>query len=422
VHQDLGLVERRPVVENLALDRRFLRTRLGFIDWKRERVQARNVLQDFDASFGVDQLVDELSRGEQALTAIMRAFDPGTREMTVLVLDEPTVGLPPHEVDLVLATVQRVSARGISVVFVSHSIEEIQRACHTVTVLRDGRVTLDASSEHLTRAEIVEALSGHQHRAVYEPSPEPPVSVDAEVVLEVRNLRSATIRGIDIVLSRGEVCGVVGNLDSGAVEVLPAVYGDLPARADTVVVRGTRLASLSPRVCRKAGLAYMPADRRRDALLAGMTLRENIIAGDASQVCSHSLMRLARERLLVSGLIRSFGINPPQPERLIDTFSGGNQQKAMLARCMRLQPPVLLMQEPTQGVDVGAREDIAAHIQGAAQGGAAVLIYSTDVAELARLCQRVIIMRAGSIAGSLRDDVLTVPQLRHAIHDIGEPA
>ena len=422
VHQDLGLVDRRPVVENLALGRPFMRNRVGLIDWRAERRAARTLLDEFDVRFHVDDLVAQLSRAERALVAIIRAFNARVG-MKVLVLDEPTVGLPPHEVDLVLATVRRVSARGISVLFVSHSIQDVKDVCQTLTVLRDGETTLDTRVESASTADIIEAITGVEHAASAEA--EAPVRhtvADGEVALRVRGLRTGAIHDFDLDLNRGEICGIAGDLDSGSVEVLPALYGDLPAEVDEVELDRKRLRRLSPRACRRAGIIYLPADRPQEAVLHGMTVRENILGGDLAAISSYSLLRLGRERELAKRIAGEFNIKPSDPERVIEQLSGGNQQKTILARWLRLKPPVLLLQEPTQGVDVGARDEIAAKIWAATKLGAAVLVNSTDMPELARLCHRVLVLRDGQVATTLHGDSLTVPNLRHAIHKTKESA
>ena len=420
VHQDLGLVDRRPVVENLALGRPFMRNRLGLIDWRAERRAARVLLDEFEVRFHVDDLVGQLSRAERALVAIIRAFNARVG-MKVLVLDEPTVGLPPHEVDLVLQTVRRVSGRGISVLFVSHSIQDVKDVCQTLTVLRDGETTLDARVENASTADIIEAITGVARAA--SPEVEAPVrqiAADGEVALHVRGLRTRTVHAFDLDLNRGEICGIAGDLDSGSVEVLPGLYGDLPAEVDEVEVDGKPVRRLSPRLCRRAGIIYLPAERQQEAVLSGMTVRENILGGDLAAISSYSFLRLGRERELAKRVVAEFNIKPSDPERVIEQLSGGNQQKSILARWLRLKPPVLLLQEPTQGVDVGARDEIAAKIWSATNLGAAVLVNSTDMAELARLCHRVLVLREGEVAATLQGDSLTVPNLRHAIHKTKE--
>ena len=422
VHQDLALIERRPVLENVALDRPFLRNRFGLIDWKAERRLAEQLLEEFEVSFGVDELVAHLSPAQRTLVAIVRAFDLAGGGMRVLVLDEPTAGLPSHEVDLIFSTIERVSRRGVAVIFVSHSIKELMEVCRTVTVLRDGRLSLDARTADVTPGEVVQAITGRVPSSNRTQAPDERTSGGQSVALSVAGLSSATVRDFGITLEGGEICGIAGNLDSGASEVLPALYGAEPGSVRSLTVGERAVSRLTPRSCRRAGLAYVPPDRLREGLLQGLTVRENIVGGDFSGISRHGILMSNRERDLVQELVDRFDIQPPRPNRPVDKLSGGNQQKTLLARWFRLEPRVLLLQEPTQGVDIGARDEIADQIRGAASKGCSVLVSSTDEAELARLCDRVIIMRAGKAVLTLKREQLSLEAIRHAIHDTGDQA
>ncbi len=416
VHQNLGLIERRPVVENIALGRPFRRNRFGLIDWETERREAQRLMDEFEVKFDVDELVANLTRAEQALTAIMRAFDVTGEEMKMLVLDEPTVGLPNHEVELVLDTVKRVCERGIAVLFVSHSMDEVMAACNSVTVLRDGAVTLDCSTVGLSRDQVIEAITGlPPAQADKFPTP-PPVLDEGEAALRVRGLRSLSVKDLDLDVRAGEIVGIAGELDSGSVEVLPALYGHFPATAERIEVQGAQVGRLTPRRCRKAGMTYIPADRQAESALTGLTVRENLVAGDTDVVQVGPLLRLGRERSLAKELVKRYHVNPPIPERNFDQLSGGNQQKVVLARWMRLKPQVMLLQEPTQGVDVGARDEIAADILQAAGLGAAVLINTADLAWLVKVCSRVLVMHGGSVVVALERESVTVDAVKRAIH------
>jgi ribose transport system ATP-binding protein len=418
VHQDLGLVERRPVLENLTYGRPFLRNRIGLIDWRRERERATALLERFDASFGLDDLVATLSRAQQAMVAIMRAFDLGGERMRVLVLDEPTVGLPPAGVDQLLETVRSVAASGVSVVYVSHALDEVERMCDTVSVLRDGRVILDAATAELDRDAIVEAITGHVPAAAGADHEElASAAQDGAAALDVRGLVTNTLRGIDIQVRRGEIVGVVGDLDSGANEVLPGIYGDLGAEHAVLAVGGNPIERHSPRGLRLAGAGYVPGDRAGSGLLSGLTVRENITCADLREFSVGPLLHRRRERSLALRLIEAFGIRPAWTENRIETLSGGNQQKAVLARWLHGGPPVLLIDEPTQGVDIGAKADIHREIHAGAAGGSAFLIHSSELDELVDLCDRVIVLQRGRAVRSLGGERLSVAEIRHAMFE-----
>ncbi|HEV7679205.1 MAG TPA: sugar ABC transporter ATP-binding protein [Candidatus Dormibacteraeota bacterium] len=408
VHQDLGLVERRPVLENLILGRPFLRRR-GFIDWTAERRIATALLAQFDVSFDLDDLVGNLSRAQQSLVAIMRALGgDDSMPMRVLVLDEPTVGLPPDESRMVLEAAAALSRRGIGVILVSHALDDVARVCNTLTVLRDGAVVLDGEAS-TPRHDVVGALTGERvlRLGAAPPSP-PPSTLDAhDIALDVRNLRAPGLLGVSLQVARGEVVGVAGDLDSGVATLLAAIYGDVPAQADALTSAGRAVRPHSPRSARHHGISYIPADRVGDALIAGMTLRENLSGAELHDVATRLRVRHRHEHQQRRHLAERFGIQPPRLQATIESFSGGNQQKAVLARWLRTEPKVVLIDQPTQGVDVVGKADIHAHIRDSAGRGCAFLISSAEHEELAALCSRVIVLQRGVATAELRTPEIT---------------
>lgn len=416
VHQDLGLVERRPVIENLVYGRPFLRRRFGFIDWQKERDEARALLDEFHANFGLDELVGRLNRAQQAMVAIMRALNLAAVPMSVLVLDEPTVGLPAAQVDTVLGVVESLRRRGVAVLLVSHALNQVERSCENVTVLRDGSVVLDGPLPS-DRAELVEAITGHRpgegddDRAA-------PVPDGRAAAIDIRNLVTAHLHGVDLWVAPGEIVGVAGDVESGVDDVLPALYGDLPADFDTFEVSGrTITAPHSPRRARRAGMAYLPAKRASEAAITGMSLLENLSGGNLEEVASRLRIRRRDEVGMGRTLTAQFAIRPPRLDAPIETFSGGNQQKVMLARWFRTHPGVVLIDEPTQGVDIGAKQEVHHHILTAASEGAAVLIKASEVEELETLCNRIIVLRKGRVATALTGDRINAAAVMHAMFD-----
>jgi ribose transport system ATP-binding protein len=417
VHQDLGLIERRPVLENLAYGRPFLRKRLGLIDWKRERARASAILEQFGADISLDALVISLTKAEQAMVAIMRAFDLGGADMRVLVLDEPTVGLPPAGADQLLETVRAVAASGVAVIYVSHVIEEVERVCDTVTVLRDGQLVLDAPTAGMTRPALIEAITGHVVDVAASRGATPSGAADGPTALAVHGLQATTLRGIDVRVAPGEVVGIVGDLDSGANEVLPAIYGSIPAEHADLSVGGQRVRRHGPRAMCSRGAGYVPGNRAVAGLLSGMTLGENLTCLDLASVSVGPLIHPRRDRRLAQRLIDGFAITPGRADNRIENLSGGNQQKALLARWLHGQRQLLLIDEPTQGVDIGAKAEIHRQIRVAAEDGAAFLVHSTDLEEVERLCDRVLVLQRGVIVRELRAPTIGIAALRHAMFD-----
>jgi ribose transport system ATP-binding protein len=418
VHQELGLVDRRPVYENLAYGRPFVRRRYGAINWKRERLDAKLLLREFSATFEPDQLVGTLSRAQQAMLAIIRAFARDPRSpLRLLVLDEPTAGLPPGEVNIVIDTMRAVAGHGVGVVFVSHSLAEVERACATVTVMRDGQVVLDAPLTDRMRNTLIEAITGH-HPELYAAAGEHHETIGGatgHVALSVRGLRTDSLRGVDFDLRAGEILGVVGDLDSGATDLLPALAGDRRHECDALQVAGEELRRHTVAAARAAGLVYVPVKRATEATLPGLTVRENLTAGNLDGIASRFRIRPRAERQSAVALIERFGIVPRSPSALIETLSGGNQQKVVLARSLRSNPAVVLLDEPTQGVDIGGKEQIHRHIREAAAGGCAFLVCSTEIESLVSIADRVLVLSQGRVTDIVTGDRLTLANVHLAM-------
>lgn len=370
---------------------------------------------EFSANFSLDDLVGNLSRAQQALVGIMRALDVADSPMHALVLDEPTVGLPPSEVQLVLDTVVTLSQRQIAVVLVSHALDDVQQVCHSVTVLRDGVVVLDAPST-IGHTRIVEAITGVVHApsgpefSTYHPAG------NGEAALIVENLRGERLHGVSLRVEPGEILGVAGGLDSGVDSLLPSIFGDLPATADSVQVAGRPVRHWgSPGPASKAGVAFVPADRLQDSCMSGMSLKENLTGGNLKDIASRLVIRHRRERLKRLTLLADYAIQPRQLAAPIESFSGGNQQKTMLARCLRTNPWIVLIDQPTQGVDIGGKAAIHQRLARSAAAGAAFIVCSSEVEELAEICQRVVILQQGVVVDTLSGDRLTAAAIIRAM-------
>lgn len=408
VHQDLGLVPALSTVENLGLGHGYHTGRFGRIKWRSEVRRAQDLLLAFGLAPDVRQPVATLSAAERAAVAIMRALqDWDTTGPGLLVLDEPTASLNRGEVDALFREIRRVAEQGAGVLFVSHMLDEVLSLADRVTVLRDGKVV--AAGEpvaHLDERRLVELIVGRSMTDLYPDTDH----VVGRPVLEADNVFGMTLRGVTLKIHEGEVLGVAGLVGSGREEIAPALFGATPRFAGKVLVDKHKVFA-TPRDSIIAGVAYVPADRKAVGLDMQERLYQHI-----------PLPRLApvqgRVRLHQRALRRSAGewaerldVRPPLLDRRMEKFSGGNQQKAVLARWLRTEPKVLLLDEPTQGVDVGAKASIYQHVRAAADEGMAVLVASSDAEELVHLCDRVLVFRSGSVAVELRGNTLTEDRL-----------
>lgn len=408
VHQDLGLVPTLSTVENLGLGRGYHTGFAGNIRWRDEVRRAQQLLLGFGLAPDVRQPVGALSAAERAAVAIVRALqDWDDTRPGLLVLDEPTASLNRGEVDALFREVRRLADQGAGVLFVSHMIDEVLELADRVTVLRDGRVV--ASGEEvagLDETRLVELIVGRPVDDLF-PDHE---HVTGRPVLEAEMVFGITLRGVSLKIHEGEVLGIAGLVGSGREEIAAALYGASPRFAGKVLV-GKRKVFATPRDSIRAGIAYVPADRKAHALDLEERLHEHVPLPRLGPLQRHGRLRHRAARREAAEWIDRLGVQPPVLDRRMEKFSGGNQQKAVLARWLRTEPDVLLLDEPTQGVDVGAKAAIYQQIRDSAAGGTAVLVASSDAEELVHLCDRVLVFRSGSVAVELRGNTLSEERL-----------
>jgi ribose transport system ATP-binding protein len=420
VHQDLGLVAGLDGVDNLALGRGYRARRAGLIDWAGERRAAQAALRRLGYEIDLRTPVGRLTISERTAVAVARALrgsvggkpaqaqrdgDPGAA--TMLVLDEPTANLPAAEAARLFALVRSVRDSGVSVLFVSHHFDEVFALADTVTVLRDGRVVATRPVAGLTEPELVELVIGrplelHEDLGLR--------SARADTVLSASGLRGQVVAGVDLDLHAGEVLGVAGITGSGREELAGMLFGGLP-RTGTVSVAGDVVPPRRPDRAIAAGMGLVPAERHANAAFLAASLRENVTLVDVRRNVVAGLLRHRRERSDVAHWLERLQVRPARSETAMAALSGGNQQKVVLARWLRQEPRVLVLDDPTQGVDVGAKAEIHGLIDEAAANGTAVLVLSSDHEELARLCHRVLVLRSGVVADELRPPALTAERL-----------
>lgn len=402
VHQDLGLVDTLSAVENLGLGHGYETGVSGRIRWRRENARAQMALSAFGVTPDVRLPVGALSAAERAAVAIVRALRDLADE-GILILDEPTASLNRDEVDALFQAVRAAARRGVGVIFVSHLIEEVLDLADRVTVLRDGKVV---ASGVPTSTLDQDALVHHIVGDSVEFGARPVRAALGHPRLEVENLVGVTLRGVSLTVRAGEVVGVAGLLGSGRDELPGAVFGATPRFMGKVLVDKFRVFA-SPTESIRASMAFVPADRKTSGLQPRHRAFEHITLPRLGPLQRWG--KLLHKRVV--GDARDWAnrvdLQPLDIHRRMEKFSGGNQQKAVLARWLRTRPSVLLLSEPTQGVDVGAKSVIYELIDRAAADKVAVLVASSDAGELVRLCDRVLVMRGGQVVSELSAGQLT---------------
>lgn len=401
VHQDPGLFGELSIADNFAMQSGFP-TRLGAINKRVLHKRVAEMLTSFDIEADPGMKLGDLRPADQTMVAIARALerrDDGAPAL--LVLDEPTASLPQGEVDVLLAALRRRTAAGQGIIYVSHRIDEVLAIADTVTVLRDGKLIVTRPAAGLTEASLTEYIAGRPIERLFGERAEEEDS-DTDILLAVRNLGGGPLLDVNLDLHRGEIVGIAGLLGSGRTELLRMIFGALVPDRGTVTLEGRAVPThRGPSATMRFGIAYVPEDRGLDSGFADLTVEANLSMAQVSKYSRFGRLMGRPEHADAIASIGTFGIQPDQSAAVFSTLSGGNQQKVILARWLRRNPKVLLLDEPTQGVDVGARADVYEAIRAATASGMAVILVSSDFEELVHASDRVLILQDGVIVAEL---------------------
>jgi ribose transport system ATP-binding protein len=403
VHQHLGLIPSLTVLENLFLGRLAEREAWA-INWSAERRAARALFASYDINIDPDARVADIAPVERALLAIVRAItemnEAGGAGAGLLVLDEPTPFLPKRDIDRLFQLVRAVIAKSASVIFVSHEVDEVMEITDRATVLRDGKVAATIETGAATKADFIEAIVGRKLAAVTPPMAS---AVRGPSHAVVHNLSGGTIEGFSLDLAAGEVVGVTGLIGSGYDEILYLIYGAREARGGTLDIggRGVELTKIRPRDAIRHGVVLVPADRANAGVIGTLPVADNVTMPTLASRFRWWMLRRRAMTAEAGEMGRRFEVRPADPTMTVASLSGGNQQKVVLAKWLQMAPKLILLDEPTQGVDIGARQTVFRHIASAASAGAAVLCASSDYEQLAAICSRVLIFAAGRVIAIL---------------------
>ena len=400
VHQQPAVFAELSIAENIAFGSTFPRNRAGKIAWKQLNERTAALLARYHVAAGPTTPLGALRAADRTRVAIIRAVqDREDADSGVLVLDEPTAALPASEVEQLLDSVRRYAAAGQTILYVSHRLDEVLSVADRVTVLRDGRKVATVEAKGLSESALIELIVGRPLDRLFQ---DPVDGIDVDVVLAARGLSGGPLKDVSFDLHRGEVLGIAGLLGSGRSELLRMLFGAHPVTGGTITLNGREVAFDTPSAAMQAGMAYVPEERQADAIFAGESVRHNMTAGAAGDYYKGLRYSHGRERRDSSDAIRRFLIRVGTDRQSVETLSGGNAQKVVLARWLRREPAVLLLDEPTQGVDISARSEIYALVRAATEAGTSVLFVASDPEELAHACDRVLVLRDGRIATEVR--------------------
>ena len=412
IYQQPALCPDLTVAENLAL-----RLERGGawrrINWRTRRQRAETLLAQVGASIDIDAPARSLRMAEQQLVEIAGALGADAR---ILLLDEPTASLTDREAVRLFALLRDLRARGTGIVYISHRLEEIEALADRVTVLRDGQLVATRAIADLTRAEMIRLMVGRDVESVYPTRPctfsSSPSSMSStaggttrvdDVVLAVEGVscRASGVRDVTLQVRAGEIVGLAGLVGAGRTELARVLFGLTPADRGVIRLGRTAVSIHSPADAVKHGIAYVPEDRRAHGVVQELSVAANVTLASLGALTNRGMLDFRRERSIAADYIQRFAIKTPSLDARVGTLSGGNQQKVALARWLALSPRVLILDEPTQGVDIGAKSEIHRLIVDLASRGLAILLISSELPEIIGLSDRIAVMRAGTIAGTV---------------------
>jgi ribose transport system ATP-binding protein len=406
VHQDLGLVPSLDAVDNMALGRGY-RGR-AWINMRDERRTVYETLASFGLEIDVSRPVATLAPVERSMLAIARALAGSSgASHPVLILDEPTESLPGPSVEPLFRSLRTAARDGAAVLFVSHRLEEILDLADDVTVFRDGRVVARRQSTELAHDELVQLIVGAPLDEVGESSRRRP---KAQFALRLKQVKGRLVDDVSLDVYRGEILGLAGIAGSGRDELLRLAGGAVPMAGGVIESQGRSFTRLRPREALDAGIVYVPPDRQTESTFQTLTVRENVVMPRLDPRGPLRWLTVSAERRDALSWIRQTAVSPCEPDRTLGTLSGGNQQKVVVARALRCRPKVLLLDEPTHGVDVGSRAAILELLRRAASEGMAVVLSTVDFETLAAACDRVAVFRNGRLSAHLQGHECT-PQV-----------
>lgn len=412
IHQNLGLIEWMTVAENIAQVLGYPR-RFGLIDHRAMREHAAEVLEQVGGGIDPDARVFDLPRTERSLLAIARAL---VSHPKLLVLDEPTASLPAEDVERLFTVLRRLRDSGVGMIYVSHRLDEIYQISTRTIVMRSGQVVGDRIVSDLTHRELVDLIVGHN---TVNPTFDAPAE---DVRLQLDGIQVGDVGPVSFEVHRGEVVALCGLRGAGHEQVGRSIAGDATITAGAMRLDGAPFAPANPRIAVKAGVGFATSNRETEAVGAGLSARENLFLNPSVWGRKWWQLRGPKaEKEAALRYIRDFGVRPNDPELPLDTFSGGNQQKVILARWFGVGRSAVVLEEPTMGVDVGAKADIYSLLRDATREGTAAVVVSTDMEEVVAIAHRALVFGRGRVVAEISGTDLTITNLIAAASDLDRP-
>lgn len=409
IYQDFSIFPNLTVAENIALSDLLSKGKKRISKRKMYEI-AERALKQIDVDLPLNATLEHLSVADKQIVAITRSLLDNVR---MIIMDEPTSALTQKEVQALFRVVRKLKEKGLAILFVSHKLEEIFDICDKITILNNGRHVISGSIEEFDRSKLVQYMTGREYseqRLAHAPKSD-------EIMLEVRNLSmEGFFKNISFSLRKGEVLGITGLLGSGRTELALALYGMKPTMSGEILLKGKRLQINSVSDAIRNGISYVPEDRITEGMFLERSIMQNITVSNVDAYCKpRGVVNKARIAQAAQQWVETLGVKTNDPENPINTLSGGNQQKVVLAKSLTTNPSVLILNGPTVGVDVGSKMDISKLIQKFADDGVSVLLISDDSTEILTNCKRILMMKNGEITGEYTNDAFNESSLYQAL-------
>ncbi|MCK5315173.1 MAG: sugar ABC transporter ATP-binding protein [Anaerolineales bacterium] len=408
IHQELSLVPNLTVGQNIYLGREPQARLPGFIDWPKLYADAQKLLDRLNVDVNARTQVADLSIAQQQMVEVAKAL---SLNADLIAMDEPTSSLTDRETEVLFDVMNKFKEQGLSLIFISHRLEEVFEISDRVTVLRDGTLIGTKAIDQLDEAIVVQMMVGRELGEMY-----PKAEVQrGDVVLETTNLQDGReLHGVDLKLYSGEILGIAGLAGAGRTALAETIFGVRPAVRGRVKINSTSAKINSPSEAIQLGMGLVPEDRKQQGLFLNMTVRQNIVLSALDKLTRWSFINFNKADKLAGEFVKKLDIRTPSLRQVIRNLSGGNQQKAVIARWLTLNPRILILDEPTRGIDVGTKVEIHALMDELAQSGVGVLMISSDLPEVLGVSDRILVMREGRLVAEFTRDQATQDKIMHA--------
>lgn len=407
IHQELNILPDLSVAENLFLGNEQTLGRTGILKTKEMNKEASRILSQLGLDIDVKTPAGQLSVGKQQIIEIAKAIETKAK---VIIMDEPTAALTDREIQTLFKTIHKLQEQGVSFVYISHRMEEIFAICNRITILRDGQYVGVRVIKETTFDEIVKMMVG---RELGERFPERHAEI-GDVKLEVKGLtRDGHCEDINFKLRKGEVLAIAGLMGAGRTEVAQAIFGYRKMAKGEIFIDGKKAKITNPLHAKKHGIGYVTEDRKSEGLVVDFSIKDNVLLTNLDKASNMGIINRAKEKSFVSDLIKKLGVRTSGPMQTAKSLSGGNQQKVVIAKWLGDEPKILILDEPTRGVDIGAKKEIYQIINNLAEQGVAILMISSELPEVIGMADRVLVMHEGKVTGEVTKENMTQEKIMY---------